>query len=60
MSIPVSTLAARREEFCKRYKVPKRYHGSLAMLAEMAFIFELEMEPVMTRKPEAPAPQGDL
>lgn len=38
-------VSARFDKFCDYYEIPEKHHGSLRMLASMAFVlgFELEM-----------------
>jgi hypothetical protein len=48
MAPPHSTIEARFKQFCEAYDIPKRHHGSLSMLAEMAFVFDMTIEAVLT------------
>lgn len=33
----------RFEEFCNKYDIPEKHHGSLRMLASMAYVLGLEV-----------------
>ncbi len=45
MSIPLMALNSRLNQFCDDYRVPKKFHGSIAMLAHMAFVLGFELTP---------------
>ena len=34
----------RFEAFCNEYEIPEKHHGSLGMLANMAFVLGLEIQ----------------
>lgn len=36
-------LPARFDAFCNEYEIPEKHHGSLRMLAGMAFVFGLDI-----------------
>lgn len=43
-------LSKRLDEFCVEYRLPKRFHGSLRLLAHMAFVLGVELNPRSIRK----------
>lgn len=40
----IHELAKRLDEFCIDYRIPKRFHGRLRLLSDMAFVFGIEFE----------------
>lgn len=46
----ITELIERLDEFCVEYRIPKRYHGSLRLLANMAFVLGVELKPRSIRK----------
>ena len=42
----------RLEEFCNEYEIPEKHHGSLRMLAGMAFVLGLELNIRLERHEE--------
>jgi hypothetical protein len=48
----------RFEAFCKDYHIPEKHHGSLRMLAAMAFVLGFEIE-VRLHPREEEEEQGD-
>jgi hypothetical protein len=38
------SVVGRFAEFCAEYEIPKKHHGSLRMLAHMAFVLGYEIE----------------
>lgn len=40
----IHELAKRLDEFCIDYRIPKRFHGRLRLLSDMAFVFNIEIE----------------
>lgn len=45
-------LAKRLDEFCLDYRIPKRFHGRLRLLSDMAFVFGIEIEMHLKRREE--------
>lgn len=41
----------RFEEFCNEYEIPEKHHGSLRMLAGMAYVLGLELN-IRLERPE--------
>lgn len=41
----------RFDAFCNKYEIPEKHHGSLRMLASMAFVLGFELE-VRLNQPE--------
>ena len=42
----------RLEEFCNEYEIPEKHHGSLRMLAGMAYVLGLELNIRLERNGE--------
>ena len=42
----------RFEEFCNEYEIPEKHHGSLRMLAGMAYVLGLELNIRLERHEE--------
>lgn len=45
-------MGERFEAFCNEYDIPEKHHGSLGMLAGMAFVFGIEIEMHLKRREE--------
>ena len=45
-------LPARFDAFCNEYDIPEKHHGSLGMLASMAFVLGLEIQISFPPRPE--------
>lgn len=41
----VNEISKRLDQFCLEYKIPKRFHGRLGLLSDMAFVLGAEIEP---------------
>lgn len=49
----------RFEEFCNEYEIPEKHHGSLRMLAGMAYVLGLELNIRLERKEEGQEQAND-
>ena len=52
-------LPARFEAFCNEYDIPEKHHGSLRMLAGMAFVLGLELNIRLERHEEEEEEMND-
>lgn len=48
----------RFEEFCNEYEIPEKHHGSLRMLAGMAYVLGLELQIRLERREEEETNDG--
>jgi hypothetical protein len=48
-------LQARLAAFCNEYDIPEKYHGSLTLLASMAFVLGLEIQMNLQQREEKEA-----
>ncbi len=52
-------MAARFEAFCNEYDIAEKHHGSVGMLASMAFVLGLEFEVRLKPREEGEQEDGD-